>query len=341
MKVLFATHKWGDAEPDTGESVTVPHLIDTFHEWNKGQAFVVWTDECYYSKMDVDKTVKEACVQYKPDVVVLTPIPANHLESQNASPECVRSIDCATVSIFFDLADPSARRISKKYADASTLSVNLDGNPEAIGNNYLSLWPARIRRPFCLKVVDVCFVGARRNYPDRLDGLARLRDAGVKVKVLGGRAEDPCTFQEYMDVLDKSWIALNFSKTQGYGKSQIKARVFEALSSRCCLLEDMNETTAQYLLPGVDYLFWRNINELVPTVVDLISDRTKISNIAAQGYSKFRTRYSAYCFWEEIFSALETIKSVGSLRSPECSSHIGGPRIKNGIRRFRDMWMAN
>lgn len=337
MKVLFVTHKWGDAKPNTGESVTVPHLIDTFHEWNKGQAFVVWTDECHYSKIDVDGIVKKSYDVYKPDVVVFTPIPANHLEKQNCSPEVMRSIECATVSIFFDLADPSARMISEKYANASTLSVNIDGDQEPIGNNYLSLWPARVRRPLCLKVIDVCFVGARRNYPDRLDGLARLEYAGVKVTVLGGRAEDPCTFQEYMDVLDKSWIALNFSRTQGYGKPQIKARVFEALSSRCCLLEDMNEITARYLIPGIDYISWRNINEIVPTVVELISDRTKINNIAAHGYSKFRARYSAHCFWEEIFSALDTISSSGILKSKERSSHIG----RKVIKRFRDMWTIN
>ncbi|MBS0607122.1 MAG: hypothetical protein JSR57_09240, partial [Verrucomicrobia bacterium] len=240
MKALFVTHKWGDAVPGTGESVVIPYLIDTFQEWGKGDAFAIWTDETYHTKKDIGILLDEAKNHFQPDVVIFTPIPADSLIPQNVSPEQMRTLGCPVISIFFDLSDRRARMLSEKYAQASTLSINIDGDENPVGDNYLSLWTPRTKRVPTIKTIDVSFIGARRSYPDRLKTLAYLEKAGIKVKVLGGRSEDPCTFHEYMQVLDQSLITLNFSRTQGEGKSQIKGRVFEALSAGCCLVEDEN-----------------------------------------------------------------------------------------------------
>ena len=304
MRCLFITHKWGDAVPNSGESVTVPHLIDTFHEWGKGRAYVIWTDECFHNKRDISRQLNAAKADFRPDVMLFTPIPADALEPQNVSPELMRQAGCTVVSVFFDLADPAARRRSQKYAAGSDLCVGIDGDQTPIGACFLSLWPVRTRRASCPKTIDVCFVGARRNYPDRTTALRRLENEGIKVKILGGRDEQRCTFHEYMEILDDSLIALNFSKTPS-GSSQIKARVFEALSAHCCLVEDRNPVTERYLTPGVDYVAWDQIDDFVSVVRSLIADRGNALRIAKSGHATFEAKYNSARFWDEMAAAVE------------------------------------
>lgn len=300
MDVLFVTHKWGDAEPGTGESVVVPHLIDTFMEAKIGRACVVWNDELYHEKANVHEIIAYTCKTFKPDLIVYTPIPAQHLEKQNISPEMMRISNIPILSVFFDLADEKARQLSLKYAFASDLSVNVDGDDTPISNNFLSLWPARTLRPVVPKTIDISFIGARRSYPDRLEALNYLANKGLKLKILGGRSENPCTFKEYMDILDSSLITLNFSKTQGKGKSQIKARVIEAASAGCCLLEDDNNITLNYFQPGHDIIYWQNHNDLHSTLLYLLENRELAVNFGRNARNRFEEKFSSQSFWNKI-----------------------------------------
>jgi glycosyltransferase involved in cell wall biosynthesis len=304
VKCLFVTHKWGDAVPGSGESVTVPHLIDTFGEWGKGEHKIIWTDECFNQAIDVTAIIRKTIQEFNPDIIAFTPIPAEALEAQNVPPDAMHSFGRKTVSFFFDLADEDARRLSEKYAAVSNLCVNIDGYGEKIGKQFLSLWPARTKRVTTPKSIDVSFVGARSNYSDRTAALALLADAQIPVVVSGGRAETRRSFDEYFDILDRSLITLNFSKTVR-GVSQIKARVFEALSCGCCLVEDRNNVTARYFEPGVDYIAWDSIDELPRLINSLLKDRELTTRIGRNGKLKFEHKYSATCFWDTIARALE------------------------------------
>jgi Glycosyl transferases group 1 len=303
VRCLFVTHKWGDAAPNTGESVTIPHLIETFDEWGKGKREAIWTDEVFHSGRDNAQEMFTAMAEFRPDVVVFTPIPHGPLVPQNVSPEVMRQLSCPVISVFFDLADPKARELSSQYAEASDLCINIDGDQRPIGTRFLSLWAARTLRPPREKTIDVCFLGARDGYTDRIISLKRLADAGIRVTVSGGRQEQRCSFTEYMETLDRSLIALNFSKTRN-GLPQLKARVFEALSSHCCLVEDVNPPTSLYLTPGVDFVVWSEPDELIAVVRQLLSDHERAARIAKTGHHTFETRYSAACFWDKIAGAL-------------------------------------
>src|SRR4051812_26731620 len=60
MRCLFLTHKCGDAAPNTGESVIIPHLLHTFDEWGQGERQVLWTDELHYAGRDLASEVLSA-----------------------------------------------------------------------------------------------------------------------------------------------------------------------------------------------------------------------------------------------------------------------------------------
>jgi hypothetical protein len=179
----------------------------------------------------------------------------------------------------------------------------VDGDQRPIGSRFLSLWAARITRPQREKTIDICFLGQRNGYDDRTPALNRLAEAGIKIAVSGGRREQLLSFQDYMETLDNSLIALNFSKTKK-GVSQLKARVFEALASHCCLVEDRNPVTSLYLTPGVHFVAWNDPVEMVEVVRELLSDRERATRIAIAGQRAFEARYSARCFWDRIVGSL-------------------------------------
>jgi len=312
MRCLFVTHKWGDAAPDTGESVTIPHLIETFDEWGKGERQAVWTDEVFHAGRDIKRELLAAKASFRPELVVFTPIPNNALVSQNVPPRLMRQLGCPVLSVFFDLADPAVRRMSDPYAAASDLCVNVDGEQRPIGARFLALWAARTTRPPRDKTIDICFLGSRDGYPDRTEALERLADAGIRVTVFGGRQEQRCSFSEYLETLDASLITLNFSKTRS-GLPQLKARVFEALAARCCLVEDLNPVTSRYLAPNVDYVAWRTPDELITRVRQLLSDRDRAHEIAETGHRTFAARYSAAAFWQKIADTLAEPAKPGML----------------------------
>lgn len=270
IRCLFVTHKWGDAAPGTGESIVIPHLIDTCQEWGQAEIRTLWTDEIFHAGQAIREPLLQAVADFRPDIAVFTPIPHPELTAQNVSPGLMRECGCQILTVFFDLAQVAACALCEPYAAASDLSVNVDGSPRAIGRRYLPLWPARTVRPPRPKTIDICFVGARRAYPDRMAALDAIGAAGLAVTVLGGRDEQPCSFTEYMATLDRSRIALNFSRTRA-GEHQIKARVFEALSAHCCLVEDRNPVTARYLRDGRDYLAWHELDDLVALLKRLLA----------------------------------------------------------------------
>jgi glycosyltransferase involved in cell wall biosynthesis len=309
-KCLFVTHRWADVSQTSGESITVPLLLNTFKEWGLGEFETVWTDECFHAGIDAAEAVQKKVEIYQPDLIVYTPIPAKGLLAQNVSPQAILGIGGKSVSVFFDLAHRAARNLCVPYADASDLSISIDGYDTPIGNKSLTLWAPYQKRSTIPKTIDVSFVGSRRNYPDRRAALAILENAGMPVYVSGGKAEARCSFEEYFDILDKSLITLNFSRT-GRGRfnpfpgaQQIKGRVFEALSSGCCLIEDRNKVTARYLTEGVDYIAFDRPKDLPDIINELLKDRDKALLIGENGRRVHETRYSATHFWNAIMDGL-------------------------------------
>jgi hypothetical protein len=303
-KWLFVTHKWGDAVPGSGESVTVPHLLETFEEWGAGQHKVVWTDEIWAGGLNLEQEVQRVAREFDPDVIAYTPIPAPHLLGQNMPPDKMAYGRAAIVTFLFDLADPRVRKLTLPYANRSDLCINVDGERKRIGLRFRSLWPARTSRAARPKDISVSFLGARRNYADRTAALDLLKAEGLPIVVFGGRDEARLSFNDYFDILDRSLITLNFSKTPS-GLSQIKARVFEALSCGCCLVEDGNSVTKRYLTEGSDYIAWNQVRELPALIQDLLRNPDRAERIAAHGRSTFESRYSAACFWEAVVEGLK------------------------------------
>lgn len=302
-RCLFVTHKWGDAAPGTGESVTVRHLIDTFAEWGGGDHRILWTDECHDQGLNLVEQFRRVAKDCAPDFIVYTPIPAQSLMHLNIAPDVMQSVGSASVTVLFDHAMEITRALMQPYADVSTLCVNIDGCRDPIGAKYLSLWPACTKRGAARKDIPLSFLGSRSGYPDRVRAMQMLEANAIAAVVSGGRNESKIGFDEYFNVLDRSIVTLNFSKSLA-GAPQLKARVIEAISSGCCLVEDANPVTPRYLEPGEEYIQYSALEELPDLVRSLEKDGPRALAIGERGRRAFEERLSASRFWQQITSNL-------------------------------------
>jgi hypothetical protein len=302
-RCLFVTHKWGDAAPGTGESVTIPHLIDTYVEWGGGSHRTLWTDEVHSKGHDLATVLEQMARSYRPDIIVYTPIPSIDLDGINIKPDVMRSLPGVAVTILFDHAQIATRNILAPYAEASDLCVSVDGNDAPFGRRLIALWPARTRRRVAKKNIDLSFLGARRNYPDRVKALELLSAENIEILTSGGRAENLRSFKDYFSILDRSIISLNFNKSLS-GYPQLKARVIEAISCGCCLVEDHNEITTKYLERDKEFLMYDKIDDLPEFLKRLLADLPAAKEIGMRGRAAFDARLSATKFWTTLINAL-------------------------------------
>lgn len=303
MRALFVIPKWAEAHPGTGETVLIQLLVDTFHEWGCGEAFILWNDDAFHSRCDIGTLIKSAGSDFHPDVVVYAPIPLPQLDMINVPPDIMHAAGGKVVTFIGDLIDPEVGIILKKYAEVSDLCVNIDGQTEAIGRNFLSLWAPVVKRHRSHKTIDVSFVGSRDRYPDRVEALSHLSAAGVRVATAGGQREKRLSSFDFFEFLNRSLSTLNFSRNRR-GLHQVKARVFEAMSCHCCLLEDKNPVTPRYFTPGEEYVEWGTPEELRDKIFWLCGDRTAARRIASAGHERWARDYSAKMFWSRIQATL-------------------------------------
>lgn len=311
MRVLFVTHRWRHARPGTGDSVTLRHLLHTFGEYD-GDGRAVLNDVAAMNGQDPLRLIAETQAEFRAEVVLYTPIPHPQIGAFNISPEAMRVAGTQTASVFFDLARPDARAMSSVYATASDLSISVDGSGQAIGSKCLHLWaPCVTRRP-TPKDIPVSFVGSTDAYPERAEVLDYLQKHGIDIF----RPSSFIEFSEYDAIMDRSRVVLNFSHNFG-GVHQIKARVFEAIASGCCLVENANPVTPRFFEPGREVIHWNSLDELADILRRFMAYPDEAATIARRASARFQSSYSARHFWGAVEQALfgEDITDTSALPS--------------------------
>lgn len=115
--------------------------------------------------------------------------------------------------------------------------------------------------------IPISFVGSTSGYRSIRQGyLDYLKDGGVPlVSGSGGQVDAPLSWDTYAETLRRSRISLNFSHSVG-GEHQLKARVLEILFSGSLLIENDNQETRSFFVPGVDYVCFTTREDLFDKV---------------------------------------------------------------------------
>ena len=325
--VLLVMEKWAGCDPAQGLTNSLHNLAGSMAASGVADHRIFFYDK--YARrtgLRSDVGFLRAVARLHPDCVVATIVPGLRLHpSLAAFKACRRVFGAPLVFLWFDFVDTTVvRGLALEHADIAAASVVLDvpqtvtADP-GLRQRFLPRWTPQDERVFrdrqLVRDIDVCFLGARERYPDRLAALDKLRGLGIRLHVGGGRREGFLPVEEYARVLARSRIVVNFSrKIDGSKLHQNKGRVFEALHCGALLLEQDNAQTRLWLEDGVDYVSFKDPDDLVAKIAALLADEPRRSAIAANGHAKALTCFSARQFWEGVLDASGVRKNADDQR---------------------------
>lgn len=330
-QVLFVMERWCDCDPERGTTNSLHNLCGSlaatgmaeqrrfFYDW-----FSLRTG--HRSDLGLLREIRKK----RPSVIVVTVAIGRKKHPAYATLMFIRWVlRIPVVFVWFDFVQKPIEKLARTYARVAALSIVLDV-PVALSSGplmrrrFLPLWCPQDPRYFCVsdpsrvRDIDVCFLGSRANHPDRRRLLTRLRQLPIRLYEGGGQREQRLSLAEYVDLLQRSKIVVNFSRAiGGSAEHQVKGRVFEVIHCGAMLLETRNRETPHWLEPQTDYVEFDGEDDLVAKVERCLQNEAERNEIALSGFEKSRTMYSASHFWEAVFQRTLGDRFRHAVREPQ------------------------
>jgi hypothetical protein len=200
------------------------------------------------------------------------------------------------------------------YAAIGDISASWDGNGSRVkamvpDRTVLDLWAPRSAAVFrdlgLERDVDVCFAGSRVYYQDRQDMLAELKQLGVQVFSAGGDPHNYLSMDDYVQLLSRSKISLNFSRTADGNLHQLKGRVIESILCGALLFESENEVTARYLTPYRHYIPFGDAADLAAKIGRYLSNEPARRAVVAAARAHVLENLSERAWWRRVIQELD------------------------------------
>ena len=161
--------------------------------------------------------------------------------------------------------------------------------------------------PAAARDIDISFVGGTSGYGNsRGNALDVLRQEGIKVAVPGGRSvgQQRLTNQEYAAFIHRSKIVLNWSKHISGRWYQAKGRIFETTLAGSMLLCEECEPVNMWLRPGIDYVPFSNVGDLVEKARYYLDHEEQRRRIAQCGHATAMKKFHADVLWGQMISRM-------------------------------------
>ena len=307
--ILFVTEKWCDCNPEYGTTNSEHNLFGSLEASGLATQDRFHFDEYFYkNKQPGDRALISKCLESQPDLLILTWV---QFLPYNPSLETLKIISqdlkIPIVLILFDSVTEIVTDISELLLPLVKLNIVLDSTTACFTRTrypekYLPLWTPQDSRifnnPHRHRDIPISFLGSLRQ--DRRAGLAALKSAGVEIYHSGGQRENRLSVEKYAEVFQKSKIALNFSRLAISTEDQFKGRTLETTLCGAMLLESENAQTAKWLEPMVDYVPFKDTNDLVEKAKYYLQHDSEREKIAANGHQKATQKYTGEMFWKTI-----------------------------------------
>jgi len=141
------------------------------------------------------------------------------------------------------------------------------------------------------------FLGAVVHYnPTRAFWLSALHESGAAfTQQLSSHGLDgldaEASFRTYLNKLAGAGRAINFSMREN-GFRQMTARVFESFWVGTCLIQEQSDEVEDYFTPGLHYLCFRTLPELLDILTTVAKTPGIAARIAACGHQFYMDRYA-------------------------------------------------
>ncbi|MDH3392626.1 MAG: glycosyltransferase [Desulfobulbaceae bacterium] len=153
---------------------------------------------------------------------------------------------------------------------------------------------------------DVSFVGQR--YGNRPQIIERLQSAGIAVEAFGyGWPNGPLSTDEMVRMYSRSKINLGFGGVDGLDETYcLKGRDFEIPMSGGLYLTEYHSELERCFRLGEEIVTYRNFDELVAVIRDLLANPVKADAIRQRGYQRALVEHT----WEMRFGKVFRLLGV-------------------------------
>lgn len=284
----------------------------------------------YYDNMvkfginDMARALLQECYSYKPDVLIFF-VPFTIYEPLLETILYIRNtLKIKTVSFFSDLltglVSPERHSAFNAYGEAADCMFDpcsAGSRAYYVHTNLVSAHGLVNRNIFYpmnpVKDIDVSFIGSLttdfyRSRREQLEYLKeRLEKKGYNIYIGGGQfavnGEKPLTIDQYVDIICRSRISINFSETIG-GMRNLKGRVFEVLACRTLLMEEDGPDSRRLFEDGKDYALFKSKEELYEKTLYYLENETKRKEVEQCGWEQVDRFYNSKNVWHYVFSSI-------------------------------------
>lgn len=315
--VLFVTEKWCGSNPNYGFANYFDNLFSTFSETMfDHKLHTLHFDEAYllYGR-HIDQVLIPYCQRFSIPTIIFA---CGGHSPMHPSLEMIKSLKKIGIFICFIWYDnnPTELDFRMQMKEVIDLNIIIDYPRSAYHDQYklehaqkdLYLWTPESLFYFYPdeQTVDVSFIGSSR-YADRNTYLTNLASSLPYMIMEGGQREKGLSFSYYASLIRRSKININFSKNpQIGGYDQLKGRVLETIASRSLLMEEKNQSTSDFFIPGVDYVEFDGLDDLKEKIKYYLEHEDLRREIALSGYNKFMDKYTAKHFWKAVFERIQS-----------------------------------
>lgn len=324
-RALILSEQYCDADPRSGPTNSDSILTGALLSTGLVRDSRIFYYDSVCNEVGLDGMIQRfdgACERYEPQVIVYSPIGGplgmryNPLDLRPGSARLFRGIKERGAVIYSHLWDTVGQ-------DQEVLSRNLpfsdyigvaDGTAMRFGGDrrilqaYATVNPGQHRNHGWDRDIDVSFVGAvdpsGRRWPQRAYYINELRARGIDVVVAGGQRQGRIPWGEYIGILNRSRISLNFSLSPPMNTCQIKGRVFEILHCGAMLMEERATETQRFFYPARDYADFGCVDEAADRIRYYLDHEEERSAIAHSGWERATSIYNPTNLWGYLFEEM-------------------------------------
>lgn len=299
-KLLFTSVSSMNLEPIvTGLQEAAKHKYQfELYKYDHGK------EEQHHYEGEVDHSILRKVNDYKPDIIIY---------SGPAEGKCRPIIDtfltlkskAKLINLVCDGGCPNWHPILQQYVlhNAFDLILNVDGNHDWPKRENDLTFPGPIDPRYYSKpkkkTIRFGFAGGCGS-SDRQEAVKILKEkCGL---VVPERSETWGTYQTYADFMMSCKMVVNFSNTGSGKANHLKYRVIESGLAKVCVLEQANLITKHYFSPGIDYIEYKNLEELIQIANQITDDEidkkaNKLNFAVEKNYTALRT-------WQTVFDSI-------------------------------------
>lgn len=316
VHVTFLIEKYTHEYGASGPSINLDNLVATLAQTGLATANVVHYDQCFHEGRPIP--FEQVSKPADADVHVLACTLHYHSQA-NPTPALLERARATGSKVAFFWLDKKISRRTPDYYEAADVNVVLDGNDFELPNAWPIFTPKNpvyFHDPGLSRDIDVSLVGEVRYLSQRKAMVDRLKgETRVQVQMFATSAADTgraLSVAEYARLYQRSRISLAMTKDN---VRQLKGRVFEVLHCGAMLLCDRNHNVSHYLRPGVDYVTYRDYEDLVAKASWYLAHEDERAAIAATGHRRVVSHYNHHVFWRSL---------LGRLRATATGVHESG-----------------